>query len=235
MPWMLIYVCDDEIPILDRIAARISDCMPEDEVTVFQSGGALLNALAVKPCDILFLDIDMPDRNGMETAYGLNGLEHKPLLVFVTNHDELVYESFQYHPFGFIRKKFFDQEIGTILEDCRKELNFRTKHFCFRMNGQETAVLLSDILYFESDGNYLKLSSVSGQYRFRSTILAAEEQLKTDGFIRIHKGFLVNRSAVRMIGKEELELVNKDKLPLGEKYADSAKREILQYMRTLMR
>ena len=103
------------------------------------------------------------------------------------------------------------------------------------MNGQETAVLLSDILYFESDGNYLKLSSVSGQYRFRSTILAAEEQLKADGFIRIHKGFLVNRSAVRMIGKEELELVNKDKLPLGEKYADSAKREILQYMRTLMR
>ena len=232
---MLIYVCDDEIQILNRIAARICSDLPEDTVEVFHAGEAVLDALREKPCDILFLDIDMPGLGGMETAYRLNSLEHKPLLVFVTNHDELVYESFQYHPFGFIRKKFFDQEIGTVLEDCRKELNFRAKHFCFRMNGQETVVLLSDILYFESDGNYLKLCTVSEQYHFRSTIQAVEEQLRAEGFIRIHKGFLVNRSAVRMIGREELELVNKDKLPLGEKYADSAKREILQYMRTLMR
>ena len=56
-----------------------------------------------------------------------------------------------------------------------------------------------------------------------------------DGFIRIHKGFLVNRSAVRMVGSQELEMANHDKLPLGEKYADTARKEILQYMRTLMR
>ena len=45
----------------------------------------------------------------------------------------------------------------------------------------------------------------------------------------------MNRSAVRMVGSQELEMVNHDKLPLGEKYADTARKEILQYMRTLMR
>ncbi len=232
---MLIYVCDDEVQILNMVSATIRGCLPEGTVEVFHTGGALMRALAERPCDILFLDIDIPDRTGMEIAYWLNSLDHKPLLVFVTNHDELVYESFQYHPFGFIRKKYFDAEIKKILEDCRKELNFQKKHFCFRMNGQETALLLSEILYLEADGNYIRLCGASGQYHFRSTILAAEKQLGADGFIRIHKGFLVNRSAVRMVGSQELEMVNHDKLPLGEKYADTARREILQYMRTLMR
>lgn len=232
---MLIYVCDDEAQILNMMSAAIRGYLSEGEVEVFHAGRELMRVLAEKPCDILFLDIDMPDMNGMEIAYRLNSLEHKPLLVFVTNHDELVYESFQYHPFGFIRKKYFEKEIESILNDCQKELSFQKKHFCFRMNGQETALLLSDILYLEADGNYLRLCSASGQYHFRSTILAAEKRLGADGFIRIHKGFLVNRSAVRMVGREELELVNHEKLPLGEKYADAARREILQYMRTLMR
>lgn len=232
---MLIYVCDDEIEILNRIADAISAYMPDSAVEIFSGGKAVADALATKPCDLLFLDIDMPDIGGMEIACRLNRLEQKPLLVFVTNHDELVYESFQYHPFGFIRKNYFAQEIEKTLDDCRQELYFRTKHFCFRMNGQETALLLSDILYFEADGNYLKLCALSGQYHLRSTILAVEEQLGADGFLRIHKGFLVNRAAVRVVGREELELVNRDRLPLGDKYAETAKREILQYMRMLMR
>ena len=108
---MLIYVCDDEVQILNMISATIRGCLPEGTVEVFHTGGALMRTLAERPCDILFLDIDIPDRTGMEIAYWLNSLDHKPLLVFVTNHDELVYESFQYHPFGFIRKKYFDAEI----------------------------------------------------------------------------------------------------------------------------
>lgn len=232
---MLIYVCDDEPQILNMISSEIAGYLPDSTVEVFHAGAVLMEALTEKPCDILFLDIDMPDLGGMEIAYSLNSLAYKPLLIFVTNHDELVYESFQYHPFGFIRKNYFEKEIKTILDDCRAELDFRKKHFCFRMNGQETALLLSDILYFEADGNYLKLCTMSGQFRLRSTIQAVENQLKPDGFIRIHKGFLVNRVAVRMIGKEELEMINKDKLPLGEKYADMAKKQILQYMRMLMR
>ena len=93
---MLIYVCDDEVQILNRISATIRGCLPEGTVEAFHTGGTLMSALTERPCDILFLDIDIPDRSGMEIAYWLSRLDHKPLLVFVTNHDELVYESFQF-------------------------------------------------------------------------------------------------------------------------------------------
>lgn len=228
---MQIYVCDDEPQILNRISSKISSYMPDDVVVSFSSGGELMEAMKKEPCDILFLDIDMPGINGMEAAHRISDMGQKPLLIFVTSHDELVYESLQYHPFGFIRKSFFAQEIEKVLEDCRRELDSGKKHFQFQLSGRKIILLLADILYFEADGNYLKIRTRTGQYRFRSTVTAVENALAGSGFVRVHKGFLVNLSAVGMIRREELKLVNDETIPLGKSYADAAKKRLLQYMR----
>ncbi|MDO4297175.1 MAG: LytTR family DNA-binding domain-containing protein [Lachnospiraceae bacterium] len=166
---MQIYVCDDEPQILKVISEKIRSYLPDDTVTGLSSGRELMERMAEVHCDILFLDIDMPDLTGMDIAQQLNAREQKLLLVFVTSHDELVYESLQYHPFGFIRKSCFEKEIRKILDDCQKEMSSRQKHFHFRMAGQDMILPLSDILYFEADGNYLKVFTWSGTER-QSTV-----------------------------------------------------------------
>lgn len=228
---MRIYICDDEPQILEIIITKIQSLLPEGIVTGFSSGQVLWSALEQEGCDILFLDIDMPGLSGMDIAHRLSHQKLKPLIIFVTSHDELVYESFQYHPFGFIRKSYFDKEIEKALSDCKKELASDRKHFHFRMAGCEVSILLSDILYFEADGNYLKIHTKTEQYHFRSTVSAAENALEDDGFIRVHKGFLVNLSAVKIIGSEGLILTNGITVPLGKNYAETAKKQLLQYMR----
>lgn len=228
---MQIYICDDEPQILKLIVERIRHYLPNDRIKAFSSGRELMEAMSKVFCDILFLDIDMQDINGMDIARWLNDSKQRPLLVFVTSHDELVYESLQYHPFGFIRKSHFSKEIGKILDDCRKELDSHQKHFHFRMSGQEVVLLVADILYFEADGNYLKAYTVSGQYRFRSTVAAVENNLAAEGFVRVHKGFLVKLSAIRIFGNENLILINGEEIPLGKNYADRAKKCFLQSMR----
>ena len=87
----------------------------------------MLPALEKDGCDLLLLDIDMPEMNGMEIAKCLTDLLQKPLLVFVTSHDELVYDSLLYHPFGFIRKAYLEQELEKILSDCKREIASREK------------------------------------------------------------------------------------------------------------
>lgn len=228
---MRIYICDDEPKILKDLSDKIKSYMPNDEVTGIPSGVMLLQELQQHKCDILFLDIDMPEMNGMDVARRLTELEEKPLLVFVTGHDELVYESLQYHPFGFIRKSYFDEEIEKVLKDCTTELKDRQKHFHFRAGNRDVILLQSDILYFEADSNYLKVNTMSETFRFRSTVTAVENSLADQGFIRVHKGFFVNQSAVKIIGKDELELINGDFIPFGKNYAEEAKQKILRYMR----
>lgn len=226
-----IYICDDEQQILKMIEAKICSYMPDDRVIGFSSGEELIKRIVQSGCDILFLDIDMPEMNGMDIARRLNDMEQKPLLIFVTSHDELVYESLRYHPFGFIRKSRFEEELEVLLEDCKKELASCQEHFRFRMAGRDVILLLSDILYFEADGNYLKVYTISEEYRFRSTVSAVENSLGGKGFVRIHKGFLVNLSVVRTIGSEALKLITGEELPIGKMYRSGVERQLLQYMR----
>lgn len=225
-----IHICDDERRMLQMIAKKVSECLPESDVRTFSSGAALLACLQTDACDILLLDIDMPDITGMEIAGQLSLLEKRPLLVFVTSHDELVYDSFCYHPFAFLRKSSFDREIKAALDDCMRELQRRERHFCFRWEGKRVCLLLSEIFYFEAEGNYLMVFSKMGQYRFRSTITSVENTLAGCGFIRIHKGFLINQAAVRLLGAKEVELLDGTMLPVGKSYAKTAEEQFLRYL-----
>ena len=101
---MKIYICDDEPKILSDISSKVKDTLSGFDISEFTSGKSLLEAIAENSCDILLLDIDMPEISGLDIAKELAMMTEKPLLVFVTSHDELVYDSFKFHPFGFVRK-----------------------------------------------------------------------------------------------------------------------------------
>lgn len=231
MEGLRIFICDDERRMLSMIAKKVSECLPESDIRVFSCGSDLLQCLQTQVCDILLLDIDMPDITGLEIAGKLSLFEKRPLLLFVTSHDELVYDSFQYHPFTFLRKSSFDREMQAALEDCVRELQHRERHFCFRWEGKQVFLLLSELFYFEAEGNYLKVFSKTGQYRFRSTITSVENTLAGCGFIRIHKGFLINQAAVRLFNAKEVELFDGTTLPIGKSYAKTAEEQFLRYLR----
>lgn len=231
-----IAVCDDDAAQRVYLAGIVAQwakrrrCLAE--VRQYPEGGAFLFAYGEeKDFDILLLDIDMPDMSGLEVAERLGEGERKPLLVFVTSYDELVYDSLRYHPFAFVRKKYLAHELTLVLADCGKELAAKEKRFHFRAEGGKLALRLADIRYFEAEGNYLIVYSTSGDYRCRSTMTMVENALASDGFIRIHKGFLVNQAHIKILRQEELELLSGELLPIGKCYAKDAKKRILHYMR----
>lgn len=227
---MKIYICDDEFQMVKEISAKVNKFRGNCVVEEFTEGKSLLNALEKSECDVLLLDIDMPDTDGLSIAGKLKEMQVCPLLIFVTSHDELVYDSLMFHPFGFIRKSHMDAELEKLLQDCERELSGREQFFTFKSNSESIRLKLSEILYFESDQNYLKLYTEQRDYRFRGTIGAVEEALTEKGFIRFHRGFLVNQEAVKVLGADEVELITGDKVPIGRNYAEIAKRQLMRYM-----
>lgn len=225
-----VFICDDEQKILTDISFRVKKLLRNAAVEEFSESGELLSRLREKNCQILLLDIDMPGIGGLEIAAKLSLLSPKPLLVFVTSHDELVYDSLQYHPFGFVRKGHLEDELPKILADCEKELAAEERHFCFHTENSDFKLSLNDIIYFESEGNYLKLFAKSGEYRFRGTMAAVEGSLSGSGFVRVHKGFLVNQAEVKILRVDKIELNGGASVPLGRSFADSAKKILMRYM-----
>lgn len=241
-----IFICDDEPQMVKRLSEDVKNILGDCGIVSFSDGCSLLGELG--SCDILLLDIDMPGITGLDIAGALSGLEKRPLFAFVTSHDELVYDSLKFHPFGFVRKSHMEEELAVLLADCVKELSGRERHFCFHTAGVQMKLPLGEILYFEAEGNYLKVfvqgehGSVQkdprgaadhmqeGYYRFRETLALVETSLSGDGFVRVHKGFLVNQAAVRSLGADEVVLVNGARIPVGRSHANDTKRKLMKWM-----
>ncbi|MEE0857383.1 MAG: LytTR family DNA-binding domain-containing protein [Ruminococcus sp.] len=228
-------VCDDEKIVLDEICSKVQNAFSEINCTaeIFKTHKPfdLVEHIKNSTTDVLFLDIDMPSLSGMDIAQFLIDCNAEILLVFVTSHDTLVYQSFRYHPFGFIRKSHFDEEIGAVVKSIADELQKRNEHFSFKTNEGFFKVPFEDIIYFESESNYINLHCTDNQYRFRGTITSLENELKAKGFIRTHKGFLVNQQNIFAIKGDDIELSSKELLPIGRTNRESVKKAILRYMR----
>ena len=226
-----IAVCDDEIKIIEDINRMIKKHQPNAGVATYSNGESLLKAMEEDSYDVVLLDIDMPGLSGMDVAAAMTEDKKKSLIVFVTAHDELVYDSFKYHPFAFVRKKYLEEELISVLKDCQKEIESKDRHFLFKSEGKIVSLVTQDITYFEAEANYLVIHEKNTIYRMRGTMTSVENRLRNDGWVRIHKGFLVNQEHIRTLKMEEVSLDTNEKLPIGKAYADEAKKSILRYMR----
>jgi DNA-binding LytR/AlgR family response regulator len=230
-----IVICDDEPKILEDLSDIIKDTFSKLNISVeyyiTQDAKALLEHISEKNIDILFLDIDMPKYSGMEVADYLLNQGSKTLLIFVTNHEALVYQSFQYHPFGFIRKNYFSQEIGQVISSAVNVLQERQDTISIKMNNEIIRIKLCDIMYFEADSNYVNIFTKTTTYHHRESLWVLEKQLSAKGFIRIHKGYLINQQFVHAIRCNEVELSSGGLLPIGRTNHENVRKLLMQYMR----
>ena len=228
-------VCDDEKRVLEYLSVKIKNafeaCSKEISLYGTDDPFALVEYMKNSAPQVLFLDIDMPHFGGMDIAQFMIDNNYKTLLAFVTSHDALVYDSFQYRPFAFIRKSHFDDEIDSVVERMVEELQKQDEFFTFKNNEGVFRIPLEDILYFESDSNYVDLHCVERTYKFRGTIGSIDAELSDKGFIRIHKGFLVSERHIFAIKGDDVQLDSGELLPIGRTNRDIVKKAVMRYLR----
>lgn len=226
-------ICDDEKKICEIYQEKIKNLSEKLEVSfeieIFWEETEFLQELFLEKFDLVFLDIDMPHISGMEIAKRMMELEEKPLLVFITNRNELVYQTFEYQPLGFLRKSFFDEEIEAVLRRAVQKIAEAESRYVFKNGNQLTQVKISDIFYFEADKNYVYLYTRQEKYHFRGTLSAVEEALCGHHFIRIHKGFFVNQEAVFQLGADCVKLENGVVLPIGRTNREEVRKRLMRY------
>ena len=128
------------------------------EISIFTSGNIVLHHHKQKHYDILFLDIFMPESSGFDVAKKIRNMSLRTHIVFVTAKQELVYDSFEYHPFYFIRKQPI-KALYTELEHVVKKLLVifkQEKQIDIIDSGVGcTQIAVRDILYIKSEKHYL--------------------------------------------------------------------------------
>lgn len=173
--------------------------------------------LQTKNVDLMFLDIKMPNMNGIEF---LKSLRQKPQTIFTTAYREFAIEGFELEAVDYLLKPItferFFKAADRILSKAGKENE--DDFLILRSEGFHRKILIKDILYFESMGNdvktVLKDKTVTVS-KMSVSELAANLQQK--GFIRIHRSFIINGDHVTAISNNEV-LVDKISLPVGRSF-----------------
>ncbi len=224
-------ICDDEIQFCKQYAKMAENILGQDvSVGISTDPHVFWEELQKSGADLVLLDIDMPELDGFEIAARMEDLPRKPILIFVTGHDVLVYDSFRFHPFGFIRKSHIERELKPVLREALEEWRRRTQRYAFRCGDERIALPLDEIIYFESEGNYVELHTEARTYRIRETMANVERELAAVGFVRIHKGFLVNQKAVYRIRGDEVVLRGDLVIPIGRSRKEETREKLVRYL-----
>ena len=116
---MNLILCDDDKVFLNKLEIRIRGLCQKYKIAVemecYVSAKEMLEGIKnLDEISVFFIDIDMPEVNGFEVASYLKKWNRECCIVFVSNKDDLVFQSLVYHPFFFIRKAHLDEELEQI-------------------------------------------------------------------------------------------------------------------------
>lgn len=230
---MKLYICDDQESIAKLIEREIrSNLTVSAEIIVFTDPIMMYKSYKKDKVDILFLDIDMPKMNGIDIANKLRRSDDDIFIIFVTNREDMVFQSIQYKPFRFIRKSEMKQEIKEALSALLKELIKIETDIIVEKSGKMIKLKYKDIMYVTSEKHNIHIVCKNEVLTIRRKLSDFEENIKGDMFIRCHIGYLVNPRYIYSIGDNKIYLDDKTEISISRSRLDDVKEKYLLYIRS---
>lgn len=218
-------ICDDEASMRRLLRAPLEQKLQllgaDYRIYEYDCGETLLTRPETEWLDILFLDIEMKQLSGMETAKNLRKRDSHTLLIFVTAYPDFVFQGYEVHAFHYILKPYENQKIMKVLEQAIKELGQNREHyFTLEQKSGTTKIPAKKILAFSSDRRKIIISLEDGnKLEFYGKLDAVETDLP-DYFIRCHNRHLVNLNYVTALEKDGCTLRSQS-FPVSRAYRQS--------------
>ncbi len=166
--------------------------------------------------DLMFLDIQMPHLNGIDF---LKSLSQKPKTIFTTAYRDFAIEGFELEAVDYLLKPItFERFFKAVERILRNMADDKQDFILIKTEGMQRKIFLSEIVYFESQGNDIKVVLATQEsFISKSKITDLEKTLSGKGFVRIHRSFIINAAFVTAFNNNEL-IVNKHQIPVGRSY-----------------
>jgi len=226
---MRIAICDDEKNIQEFIGNKVNKQYPKADIVFFSSGEELL--WAEEKVDILFLDIQMNGRNGMETARELRKKDKKAIIIFVTAMEDYVFQAFDVGAFHYIVKPIDDGKFADVL--CRaveewqsQNINMKKpeeKYVLISNGGVHIKVMIEDIVYAEVFNRKVVIHKVNDEIEYYGK-LSDLEALTGESFFRPHRAYLINFKYVEKYNATTIYLESGTVLMAKQRYPEFVKK-----------
>ena len=237
---MRVLAVDDELPALEDLVRLLEASPAIDRVESAASAEEALVALGDGAAiDAVFLDVRMPGLGGLELARVLRRFEDPPAVVFVSAFDDAAVDAFELAAVDYLRKPVSRSRLDEAIERAGRRAVVEEPAApddemlaVDVLRGGGTRLLArSSILYLQAHGDYVRVSSSEGRFLVRARLSDLEERWTAHGFLRVHRGFVVNlRRAVevrpRLNGTAVLVMANGDEVPIARRQVGELRRKL---------
>jgi DNA-binding LytR/AlgR family response regulator len=199
-----------------------------------------LKAIHQQKLDLIFLDIQMPDLNGIELARVLDKGADKPRIIFTTAYNQFALEGYKVDALDYLLKPFNYEEF---LRAAQKALNYHEllnksaspaatgtntsehaddNYLFLKVEYQLVRIALDDIMYIEGLKDYVKvhLKGIEKAVLSLTSLKALEEKLPSKRFMRVHRSFIVSLDKVTSMTKNSLQ-IGKMNIAVGDQYKET--------------
>jgi DNA-binding LytR/AlgR family response regulator len=235
---------DDEPLALGLVSSFIERTPFLNLVAKFSSAIEALKVIHSQSIDVVFLDIQMPDLNGIELARVLdNSKSKKPRIIFTTAYNQFALEGYKVDALDYLLKPFNYEEF---LHAATKALNYvelveksnaaplaaatatmpeeriEDEYLFLKVEYQLVRIALSDILYIEGLKDYVKvwLKSAEKPVLSLTSLKSLEEKLPSKKFMRVHRSFIVSLDKINSITRNALQ-IGKVNITVGDQYKEA--------------
>lgn len=206
---LTVFIVDDEAPARNRLKELLADCEAQFPLQLTGEAGngqEALDKLAEKPAEVVFMDIRMPQMDGIELARHLNKLEHPPVIIFTTAYDAYAIQAFEQRAIDYLLKpirlgRLFDalsraRDAVPIRTEVLQELTPEPRNFLSaHERGKVLLIPIEKVLYLRAEMKYVTVRTVEREYLIEESLTALEKEFATR-FVRTHRSCLVAKSAI---------------------------------------
>lgn len=205
-----ILLCDDDKDFLQRLTEVVTSQPLPPGISACVTKSAHSSAITdrqLSQYQIMFLDIDMDERSGMDIARRVRELHLDTIIIFVTNYPEFSMEGYEVRAFRYLLKQELQQKLPLYFRDALAEIPHDKKELRFSVNAEPYRVAYKDILYLESQQRIVVLHTenpLQGGDHFYGKLEDLENELESDGFLRIQKSYLVNMAHIKKLNYDKV-------------------------------
>jgi len=203
-----------------------------------------LRAIESSAPDLMFLDVQMPKMDGFEVLETVRP-GRMPLVIFVTAHDQFAIKAFEAQALDYLLKPFRRDRFKASLDRVRRSIAARSAtpgaqsgrpqsdFMIVKCRDRHAFVRFDSLEFVRAAANYVQLFVNDSVYEVRERIAVMEERLPADQFLRIHRSYIVNISAVKELcaagaGEYMVSLRGGRQLPVGPNYTEAVERTLLK-------
>lgn len=223
-----IAICDDDNSQINALKKMLTEWNSHTIINEYNSAEQFLFNYPDASCDLLLLDIEMGDMNGMELAKELRAKGDMLPIIFITGFSQFISDGYDVEALHYLLKPVDKKKLFQVLDrySCRHKSDSRI----ILPSGNESVLVVSDdIVYLEAFGKKTQITLNDGKEIICTCGLSDVSEKLGQGFVSCHRSYVVNIGAIRKISRTEITMDSGKKIPLSRRSYDSVNRAFIDY------